>query len=161
MNDFVIKNSPEKGRGLFSLRDFHKDQIILRFEGKALKLEDMDLTDPIVNSHFQIGTNLYLDLRGQSSIFINHSCNPNSYIKVNVNTAFLVVAHPIKKNEELTFDYSTTSTDTTEMWSMECKCSVFGCRKLITGFWSLSEKQQRDCIEKGFVPKYVREYYKI
>lgn len=156
MNDFIIKNSNIKGQGLFVSRDFGKNDILMRFDGVKILRENIeDFSSPITTCYLQIGTNLYLNIENTNAYFINHSCNPNCYIKIIANTAFLLASIPIANGAELTYDYSLTSTENTDTWSMNCNCSKFGCRKIITGFNSINDTKQKEYIDAGRIPKYV------
>jgi len=154
-NDFIIKDTPKKGKGLFATKDYNKNMILFKFEGVKIVKEDA-VKHPNSAGLLQIGVDLYLDIAGHYSYFMNHSCNPNCYIKIAANTAFCLSFFPIKEGNELTFDYATTSSDDLTTWSMPCNCSIFGCRKTITGFSVLPQKQQASYIELGLVPKYLR-----
>lgn len=154
MSEFIIKDSPGKGKGLFAARDIEKNEVLFKFEGKKYSLEEA-LELPGNDRFLQIGADLFLDVGSHFSAFTNHSCNPNCYINIVVNTAFLISLIPIKTGEEIYFDYSTTSTDTPEMWSMECNCHQFYCRKNITGFQSVPDDQKRRMVSLGMVPSYV------
>ena len=156
MDNYIIKNSPNKGNGLFSTIDIVANHTIFEFVGNILLRENIpDFTGKIASCLLQIGSNKYLDLVGNTSYFTNHSCLPNSFVKIILNKAFLVSIRDIKKGEELTFDYSLTSTEDPSTWSMQCNCSMFKCRKLITGFYSLPKEQQSKLIIVGMVPSYA------
>lgn len=156
MDNYTIKNSAGKGLGLFSAINIPANHTILEFVGKVLLRKNIpDFGGATAACLLQIGTTQYLDLGGQTSFFINHSCSPNCVIKIMVNKAFLVSLRPIAIGEELTFDYSLTSTEDASTWSMKCACSLFKCRKLITGFSSLPIAQQQKYIAAGMVPNYV------
>ena len=156
MNDFLVKNAPGKGQGLFSTKSFDKNQVLFKFEGVKILRENInDFSGQAAANLLQIGTNLYLDLTGYSSYFINHSCTPNCFIRVVANTAFLLSLLPIKEGDELTFDYSSTSTEDHTTWSMKCNCSIFGCRKTISGFNALAEKHKQS-YDMNIVPNYVK-----
>src|SRR5271165_827253 len=146
MDNYLIKNTIEKGNGLFSTINIPTNHTILEFIGVPILRGDIqDFSGIIATNYLQIGTNLYLNLTGKISYWINHSCIPNCCVKIMVNRAFLVSIQPIRIGEELTFDYSTTSTEDTSTWAMTCKCgsSQFQCRKTITGFSSVPAKQQQ------------------
>jgi|ERR1700722_2929173 len=156
MDNFTVKESPGKGRGLFSSKEFHANEILIKFQGtKLLKQDIPDFAGPIAACLLQIESDLYLDLQGEPSYFINHSCNPNCYIKVSTGHVFLISYIPIRIGDELTFDYSTTSSESHDTWSMPCKCSIFGCRKVISGFGTVPPGQQNHMIVNGMIPKYV------
>jgi len=156
MDNYIIKNSAGRGNGVFSTVNIPANHTIFEFVGKVLLRENIqDFTGMIATCYLQVGSNQYLDLGGTTPYFCNHSCSPNCCIKIMVNRAFLVSLRPIVIGEELTFDYSTTSTEDASTWSMHCACSLFKCRKLITGFSSIPKSQQEKYIANGMVPNYV------
>jgi hypothetical protein len=151
-----IKNSPKSGRGLFTNSFIDKDHIILRFDGAPLLKRDIkDFSGKVATCYLQIGPSLYLDLEGHPSYFSNHSCSPNCGIRIATNKAFLISLRPIEAGQELTYDYSTTSTEDLDTWSMPCNCSLFNCRKLITGWHSVPKKVQERYLAQDIVPYYL------
>jgi hypothetical protein len=155
---FVIKDTLGKGKGLFSLLAFPKNTVLAKFAGVKINKEDIeDFSGQDAACLLQIGEDLYLDLDGHSEYFINHSCNPNCFIKIAAKKAFLISLRPIAKGEELTYDYSATSTEDTDTWEMDCNCSQFYCRKNITGYKSLPLPKQMEYKEKDIFPKYIKE----
>lgn len=159
MNNFIIKDSLGKGKGLFASIKFEKNQVLFKFEGKPLSLKEALTYPDICDRFLQVGPNLYLNVEDHFGVFTNHDCNPNSYIKIAVNAAFLLASRTILKGEEITFDYSLTSTETPETWSMKCDCSLFNCRNIISGFGLLLPAKRNELIKAGMVPKYILEYY--
>lgn len=156
MKEFTIKDSFGKGKGIFSNAVFEKNQVLFKFDGKKITTEDLkDLSRYDSERLLQIGADLYLNVKEHFGVFINHSCNPNCYIKMAVNNAFLVAARPIAVNDELCFDYSTTSTDTADAWSMTCNCHPYNCRKVISGFSTVPAPHRAKLISLGMVPGYV------
>jgi SET domain-containing protein len=164
MKDFEIKPTKDRGNGLFAKRDFAAGQIIFQFEGKFVTSTDIatkKIPSEITDSFLQIGPELYLDIKGHHSFFIQHHCVPNVFVKIIVNHAFGIAIHAIKANEELFFDYSLTSTDSPDSWAMPCTCGhKYACRKTISGFQSLPSEKKQIYIGKGMVPKYIVESMK-
>lgn len=158
MNDFIIKDTIDKGKSLFTTVNFESNQILFRFEGQKISFEESKNL-PNSDRFLQIGKELYLNMEKHFGVFSNHSCNPNCYVSIAVNTAFLISSRPIKAGDEILFDYSLTSTEIPETWSMPCNCSLFGCRKLISGFGLLPKEQQKSLIIAGKVSKYIIEIY--
>jgi len=150
-----IKNTKSKGRGLYSLIHFDANQVILSFGGKLLdRPEVMDMPREQSALLLQIGTDKFLDIGGEVGFFSNHSCNGNCYVKILANTAFLVSTRPIAPGDEICFDYSITSTDTLDIWKMDCSCKQWNCRGTISGFQLLNEKDKQKFIKMGIVPRY-------
>jgi SET domain-containing protein len=59
--------------------------------------------------------------------FINHSCNPNTYLRVLRNRVEFYALRSIKKGEELSCDYGETHHEGT----LPCKCGAKNCRGFI------------------------------
>jgi len=157
MEEFEIKKTKDRGQGLFAKRDFDKGTVILHFGGQYItrqEIIDQKIPTSVSDRFLQIGTDLFLVINDHSQ-FLNHSCSPNCYIKITVNNAFLLAAIPIKRGDELFFDYSTTETSESSDWQMNCSCGAYACRKVISGFHLLPADKKTKLIADGMVPKYL------
>ncbi len=72
-----------------------------------------------------------------NGLFINHSCKPNVFVNEKLQVVTLV---PVKANEELLLDYSTTELDPD--WQMECNCGEDCCRRTLLSFQYLPNSIQ-------------------
>ena len=61
------------------------------------------------------------NVNGNIARFINHSCTPNCYFQVDDKTIWIRAARPIRRGEELTYDYRTIGERT-----ILCRCRP-GC----------------------------------
>ena len=59
--------------------------------------------------------------------YINHSCDPNTYMRRAYQKVEFYTLHPVKKGEELTCDYGETHHD----GKLPCQCGAANCRKYI------------------------------
>ncbi|HMO32426.1 MAG TPA: SET domain-containing protein [Lacibacter sp.] len=59
--------------------------------------------------------------------YINHSCNPNTYMRRAYRRVEFYSLRPIRKGEELTCDYGETHHD----GQLPCRCGAHNCRKFI------------------------------
>lgn len=82
-------------------------------------------------------------------VLVNHSCNPNAGIK---NSRILTAIKNIKKNEEITYDYST-------VWfeGFKCKCGNTNCRGYISDFLGLSKKDKEKYLKLGVVSEFIKK----
>lgn len=150
-----IRQTQTKGQGLYSLVHFEPNQVILTFNDKLLSKEEAyALPDSDSEMLLQIGKDKYLDLDGDVSYYINHSCLPNSMVKIMSNTAFLISTRHISPDEELTYDYSLTCSEDPSDWQMQCKCGEWNCRGMISGYPSLSDADKERYAKNA--PKYVK-----
>lgn len=118
---------------------------------------DRNITVTNYDAYLQVGPNTFIGMAGDVGDTISHSCDPNCYVHVVGNRAILFSLYVIPADAELTFDYSTTSTDTKDTWKMDCKCGSFKCRKVISGFQYLDGMTKDIYIKKGMVPLYILE----
>lgn len=116
---------------------------------------EKDLPDPGDEAILQVGPNTFLGASGEVDYCINHSCDPNCAMHVVGNRAILYSLYVIPAGIELTFDYSTTSTDTYDTWKMDCKCNSYKCRKVISGFQYLDPALQDNYKKRDMVPIYI------
>ena len=120
-------------------------------------LPSKDFADPNHPAILQIGDDLFLSPSGEIDDKFNHSCHPNCTLHIVGNRAFLYSLHLIKKDTEITFDYSTSSTDTYETWKMNCNCGYIKCRKVISGYQYLSDAIKEEYKRKGMVPLFISD----
>jgi len=129
-----VKESPDKGRGVYAARDIRKNEVILEFNGPYVKIESLAGIPREVQDHlFNIGLNEYLIVR-EPGAYTNHSCDPNAGI---VRDVLLVAMRDIERDEEITFDYSMITSDD---WTMECRCGSPSCRKIIGNYKDLPDE---------------------
>ena len=132
-----VKESQDKGRGLYAAGDIRKDEVILKFNGPHVKIESLAGIPQDVQDHlFNIGLDEYLIAR-EPGVYTNHSCDPNAGI---VRDVLLVAMRDIKKDEEITFDYSMITADG---WTLECHCGTLSCRNIIGNYKDLPNELKR------------------
>ena len=155
-NDNLKQVKTKTGTGIFTTVDIPKDTIIFEFKGEIVKDKDLP-KDADMNYYLQIGKDTHLGPSGGVDDFFNHSCNPNAGVMIIGHRALLIAIQLIKANTEITFDYSTTDTSTSEEWAMKCKCGDYNCRKTISGYSSLDTDTQKKYEAMKIVPKYLKE----
>ncbi len=163
MKKFLMKKSKIEGNGIFALRKIKKGEKICIMMGKRVPINELKKMyksgKEKIDDPFQINNKTYIILK-KPYIYFNHSCNPNSGIK-GINT--LVVIKNIKKDEEITYDYSTTEwTDDdswgikwNKIWKIPCKCKSKNCRKFIRTFPSLTKKVKKRYYQLEILPNFI------
>ena len=155
----LILGQSKLGRAVFSNRNFKKGKLIIEFKGEPMKRKDLPkLITPEDDRYIQVGKNKYFGPSGDFDDFFNHSCNPNSGIKIIRTGVMLIAIKDIKKGEEITWDYSTTMDE--DEWELDCRCKNKNCRKRIRDFKYLPKEIQQKYIKLEIVPKYIIENLK-
>lgn len=117
----------KKGRGIYSLIDLLRGEMILYFEKNYVNYST-NMTLRIDENRFQMTKN-----PDAPDNFINHSCDPNCYI--GWRDLSLRALKPIKTGEELTYNYFTSDWDNEDPF--ECRCGSKNCKRIINGFKNL------------------------
>lgn len=141
------------GKGTFTSVRIPADMPILEITGPIIL--DRELPENAnMSLYLQIGPNTYLGPSGDVDDFINHHCDPNCKMHVVGNRAILYSLYVIPAGAEINFDYSTTDTSND---TMTCLCNSNKCRKIISGYNSLSNELQNKYKDKGMIPLYILE----
>lgn len=149
MKDVIVKNSPIEGKGVYANRDFKKDEIVVKWDtSRIIDKEELESFSQDDQDHSCcIGNGKYIIMQ-EPSKYVNHSCNPNTYVKNQCDVAL----RDIKKGEEITTDYSLNEITG---WKLKCNCGSPNCRKVIVGdFRKLSK------IDRERLKPYLEDWYK-
>lgn len=145
-----------KRKGVITTTAIPANVPVCEIKGDVLTVDKLSAIDKPEDA-LQIGPDVYLGPTGQITDHIRHSCNPNCMIHTVGNRTILYSMYVIKANSEVTFDYSTSSTEGLDSWQMECNCGSFNCRKTISGFYHLEDKLQEEYKIKGIAALFIRE----
>jgi len=168
MKNYIIKRTKAKGKGVFALKNFRKDEIVLHIDGEVVETDNPSSFPKKIQDHW-----FPFDKRGNKAKYVlpkspwkylNHSCNPNAGIK---NNRDIVAMRPIKKGEEIVFDYAMNNFDymmsNIDNWKMKCSCGSKNCRGLISTFDILDNKTKKkylnyviDCIKEQYLRSFRR-----
>ena len=153
MKKIELKNC-KHGRGVFAKEPIKVGDEILQFKGPLVNIKDLPEPYTAQNDYYlQIGENLFMGPSGEIDDYVNHSCEPNSGIKFDIDGIKLLAIVPIAAGHQVTFDYSTTMHNFD--WEMSCACGSNRCRRQVKNFTALSKKLQARYIKLGIVPAYI------
>jgi hypothetical protein len=147
----AVKKNTFYGSGLYATKGIRRNSLIVAFSGYLVPL-----CDEVGDSGIQVFDDLVLVnyYKKDPANFINHSCDPNLGLKGQI---FLYSLRDIKKNEQLTFDYSTClfSNSPKSKYVMKCMCGSKNCRKLVSSNdWKIPALQKK---YKGYFQSYLQE----
>lgn len=148
-----LKTSQSKiGRGTFTTVKIPANVPVCEITGTLY--DDKSVPDhPAI---VQVGQKKFLGPSGGVDDYINHSCDPNCALHIVGNRAILYSLYVIQPNNEITFDYSTSSTDTMEEWKMDCLCGSYKCRKIISGIQYLTKDLIEEYHKKKMIPLFLK-----
>ena len=151
---YLTMKVTNKGKSVFANRHFEAHSFIIEFRGKTYTKEEYKRRlNPSNNHYLQISEELFLGPTRTPDNYINHSCNPNTGIRIIGGAVLLFAIRNIHKGEELTFDYSTTMAE--DYWEMDCRCGSKHCRGKVRDFKYLPTELQEKYISLGIVPEFV------
>ncbi|XP_022167884.1 histone-lysine N-methyltransferase trithorax isoform X3 [Myzus persicae] len=134
-----VYRSDIHGRGLFCLRDIEQGEYVIEYTGEVIRSEVSDVRERLYNKKgidcymFRIDQDIVVDatMNGNSSRFINHSCEPNCHSKIETihgkKHIMILAKRKLLQGEELTYDYKFPL----EEDKITCHCLSRKCRKYL------------------------------
>ena len=138
-----IRPSSIEGKGLYATKPIKKGDLVVIWGGTYTDFKGAEKAKQNGKVVMQWDEDLFsVEDRGETSgYFINHSCEPNLWMK---GAYALVAMRNVKKGEELTADYVIWEADEDYVSKWDCNCGSTKCRRRITGKdWRLPELQER------------------
>ena len=134
-----MRRSGVHGKGVFALCDIPAGQEIIEYVGEIITWEQAqarhphDPKDPNHTFYFHVDEDRVIDARvgGNSSRWINHSCDPNCEADDRNGRIFIRALRDIRSGEELHYDYGLIIDERyTPRLKAEypCWCGNAGCR---------------------------------
>jgi uncharacterized protein len=107
------RRSGVHGKGVFALQNLAEGEVLIEYVGEiiswdeALRRHPHDPHDPNHTFYFHIDDKHVIDAKvgGNSSRWINHSCDPNCEADEDNGRVFIKALRNIKTGEELFYDY--------------------------------------------------------
>jgi len=126
-----IATSPINGRGCFADAFFPKGRKIAEYTGERISRREVARRLRTRRKLRICAINQYWSLDGSrggnGTHYINHSCEPNSYMKILYGHILFIALRDIRPGEEITLDYVTTYHSD----SKRCRCKAPTCRGTI------------------------------
>lgn len=126
------RQSGVHGWGMYALEDIPKNKRIIPYLGELVRSAESLAREAryLERGHiwcFKLNSRWAVDAAagGNDARFVNHSCTPNCYSQILGGTIWIRAARPIRKGEELTYDYHTDGDGL-----ITCLCRP-GCRSRI------------------------------
>ena len=126
-----VSPSPIDGLGCFATAFFPKGRKIAEYTGERISRGEVARRVRTRRKLRICAVNQYWSLDGSrggnGTHYINHSCDPNSYMKITYGHILFMALRDIRPGEEITCDYiSTYHSD-----RKRCRCGAASCRGTI------------------------------
>ena len=150
--ELIIVKESKLGKGTFATQDIAQGSAITSIRGEKITFSDsLELGDH-ESYCLQVGIDKYI-IPEEPFRYCNHSCDPNCGINEKLQ---LFALKPISKDEEVTWDYSSSMLE--RHWTMRCSCGSPSCRRLVTDFDLLPKHIQESYRRRGIVFPYIVEF---
>jgi uncharacterized protein len=125
-----IKRSPIEGQGCFSNLSFSRGRKIAEYTGEKIsngearrRANRRRLRICAINNRWSLDGSK----GGNGTHYINHCCEPNSYMKILYDNILFIALRDIEPGEEITIDYESTLHSNKK----RCSCGAPSCRGTI------------------------------
>lgn len=152
MEGVLVKRSHIKGLGVFAQRDFETNEVILTIDDSQVITDPRTLTKHDHEFELDYLENGRIVRMKAPERCINHSCDPNSYVKTFHGLRKVLALREIKEGEEITYDYSMNGYNE---GTFECLCGSKNCRKIYQGNFFRLPKD----IQIKYLP-YLEDWFK-
>ena len=126
----AIKESSINGMGVFASKNIAKGELVLAIDDSRVLTPEL----PLVESKGELEYHCDYLAGGKVVLMqfperhINHSCDPNTFVKTILGVRYVFALRLIAADEEVTYDYCINSSGDT-LW--QCNCGSLRCRKII------------------------------
>lgn len=145
-----IQKTKKKGQGVFTSKPIQKGELVIYLSGFVIPTQRLKKKYLAL----QIDHDMWLcSIGDKKDDMINHSCAPNTGFKD--GGLKLYALRNIEQGEEITFDYSTSISDTE--WSLDCKCGAARCRETVRPFQKNGKQYRKKNLPLSL--DYIRKSY--
>lgn len=162
MKNVEVKNSTIQGKGVYATKNFNEGEIVLEIDDSHVVNDVNSLTKEQFELHCDYLSNGLIILMQEPEVYINHSCDPNTYVKTINGVRKVLAMREIKVGDEITYDYAINGENA---GTFNCKCGAKNCRRIYNGnFFKLSKELQLKYLpylDDWFVQNHLSEIEKL
>jgi len=126
-----VRKSPIDGKGCFASAFFPRGRKIAEYTGELISRREVARRLRTRRKHRICALNYYWSIDGSrggnGTHYINHSCRPNSYMRITHGHLLFFALRDIRPGEEITCDYISTHHPD----DYRCRCRAPNCRGTI------------------------------
>jgi len=162
MEKVFVKGSSIQGKGVYASKSFKNGEIVLVIDDSHVVIDPSKLTKEQNEYDCDYLANGKVVLMQEPEKYINHSCDPNTYVKTINGVRQVLAMHDIKPDDEITYDYSMNGYNDGKF---KCACGSKNCRIVYRGnFFKLPKGVQLKYLpylEGWFIQEHKNEIEKL
>lgn len=162
MKKVIVKSSPIQGKGVYATVDIKKGNVVLEIDDSHVVTDPSKLTKEQNEYDCDYLENGKVILMQSPEKFINHSCDPSTYVKTINGVRKVLAMRDIKIGDEITYDYSINGDND---GTFACHCGSKICRGIYQGnFFKLPKEIQLKYLpylDGWFVKQYIGKIERI
>lgn len=155
MNKVNVNSSAIQGKGVYANCNIKKGETVLIIDDSHIVDDPSKLTKSQNEYDCDYLENGKVVLMQSPEKFINHSCDPTTFVKTINGERNVVAMRDIKKDEEITYDYTINGDND---GTFKCSCGSKNCRGTYNGnFFKISKSLQQKYIpylDSWFIKQY-------
>lgn len=153
-----VADTGSHGLGVFTAKPWNEgESILVDLDGdyyeQVMTYEQLVNIGIDIGITLQVGVDAYKLPTGSLEDFTNHSCDPNTGIRLTSRGTVVVALRDIEADEELTYDYSTYLGNPYE--KMQCLCGSEKCRGVVGNFEELPDDLKKKYLDLRIVGNFV------
>lgn len=154
----VVKKSAIQGNGVYAITNTKKSDVVLEIDDSQIVKKGTKLSKKQLEFDCDYLADGTVVIMQPPEKFINHSCDPNTYVKTIKGIRKVLAMRNINSGEEITYDYSINSFNE---GTFKCNCGSKNCRKRYQGnFFKLPRSLQLKYLpylDNWFVEEHKKE----
>jgi hypothetical protein len=149
----AVRPSEIEGLGVFALRLIRAEEVILEIDDSRIVDDEYPLRLGEDDRHCDYLADGRVVLMGVPERHINHSCDPNSFVRTMDHVRVVAARRNVRPGEEITNDYAINAAGG-EPWC--CRCGAERCRggETWADYFTLPrplQQEYRPLLDDGFV----------
>ena len=151
MKNVAVKKSRISGKGVFSSKNFREGEVILEMDDSHVVSDPSKLTKEQHEFELDYLADGKIVIMQAPEKYINHSCDPNSYVKTVNGIRKVFAMRDINKGDEIVGDYSINGYNE---GTFKCRCGSENCRVIYRGSYFELPK----ALQKKYLP-YLDDWF--
>jgi len=140
MKKVDVREAGNKGKGVFAVENIKQGDHILDIDDTHVIDTEEDLPEE-EREHIDYLAKGMVHMQSPE-VYINHSCNPNVYVRTVDGVRKLFAMKDILPDDEIAYDYAINGD---YGWGARCGCGSDNCRGILdNNFWHLSIERQKE-----------------